>query len=308
MFEKARLKLTLWYLLIIMIISGVFSVIIYDGTTQEIRRIAHVEELRQDLPPTDFFQQNVRIYVPSIVDLEETENRLKLILIIINAGILVLAGTAGYFLAGRTLRPIKVMIEEQNRFISDASHELRTPITAVRTENEVALRDKNLNLEQAKKIIVSNLEEAISMQTLSNSLLRLTQDQNYSGKIPLVEISLKSAALEALKKIAPMAAVKHIKIQSEFEDIHISGIKQSIVELVVILLDNAVKYSPEKSKVNLNIYRTDGKAMLVVKDEGIGIAKKDIANIFDRFYRAEKSRSKQEVDGYGLGLAIATYP
>ena len=305
MFEKARLKLTLWYLLIIMIISGVFSVIIYNDTTQEIRRISHVEELRQNLPSTDFFQQNVRIYVPSIADLEETESRLKLILIIINAGILLLAGTAGYFLAGRTLRPIKVMLDEQNRFISDASHELRTPITAVRTQTEVALRDKNLSLKEAKEILVSNLEEAIGIQTLSNSLLRLTQDQAYNGKTSLVEVDLKLAALEAVKKVNPMAKEKQVKIQSEISDIHISGIKQNIVELIVILLDNAIKYSPENSKVKLNIYRTDGKAMLVVKDEGIGIAKNDIANIFNRFYRAEKSRSKQEVDGYGLGLAIA---
>jgi signal transduction histidine kinase len=306
MFERARLTLTLWYLIIIMLISGVFSVVIYNGATHEIRRIIHVEELRRQNTPSDFFlQPTQQIFVTSITDLEESENRLKLILIAINAGILIVAGGAGYFLAGRTLRPIRIMVDEQNRFISDASHELRTPITAARTETEVALRDKNLTIDAARQILTSNLEEIIGIQTLSNSLLRLTQVHNFNGKLPFTKVDLAEIVHEAVKKITPLAKAKAIKLETKQKTIFVLGERQSLVELLVILLDNAIKYSPEKSRILLEIARSDGKALISVVDYGIGIAKKDIPHIFDRFYRAEKSRSKQEADGFGLGLAIA---
>lgn len=170
MFQSARLKLTTWYLLIIIIISSLYSVAFYNAATREISRIIRIEHARQQtfgayfpLPPN----------LPSIEDLEAIKTRLKVILILFNTGIFIIAGGAGYFLAGRTLRPIKGMMEEQNRFITDASHELRTPLTAARTEIEVALRDKNLTLTEAKKLLASNLEEVQNLQLLSDNLLQL---------------------------------------------------------------------------------------------------------------------------------------
>src|SRR5665213_2457688 len=131
MFHSARLKLTAWYLLIIMMISMLFSLVIYQGTTNELERSLHAQQYRMysrshpDLPPilpTDIDHFSID---PQLM--QDEANRIALALILINLGIFILAGGAGYFLAGRTLRPIQIMVDEQNRFITDASHELRTP-------------------------------------------------------------------------------------------------------------------------------------------------------------------------------------
>src|SRR3989344_8850426 len=163
MFKKARLKLTAWYLLIIMLISLAFSIAIDHLLTLELTRVERVQRLRQErriprIPAID----------PEVI--EETKNRLRINLILINLGILGAAGVAAYFLAGRTLKTIKNMVDEQNRFITDSSHELRTPITSLKTEMEVNLRDKKLN-KDTRKILESNLEEVNSLQSLSDNLI-----------------------------------------------------------------------------------------------------------------------------------------
>ena len=83
------------------------------------------------------------------------------------------------------------------------------------------------------------------------------------------------------------------------------GNRQTLVELLVILLDNAIKYSPAQSEINLKTVKIDGKLFIHVSDQGIGIDEKDLPHLFDRFYRSDRSRTKTEVSGYGLGLAIA---
>src|SRR5258708_2665759 len=165
MFHSARLKLTAWYLLIIVIITMIFSFIIYQFISQEVERSLHMQQIHQlgteieeGIPPPLF---------PPPLDpqlLDEARNRIKLMLAGIDLLIFCLSGIAGYFLAGRTLRPIQVMVDEQNRFITDASHELNTPLTSLRTTLEVNMRDKNLTLEKAKDVLKSNLEEVGNLQ------------------------------------------------------------------------------------------------------------------------------------------------
>src|SRR3989344_8984947 len=161
MFHHARIKLTLWYLLIIMLVSGFFSVIVYRGFTKELGRGFRMQSMHSSGPIVyrdRFGYQRILPFVIYQEDLPPEEyseivafakHRFALQLLIINGGILILAGTAGYFLAGKTLAPIEVMVEEQKRFVADASHELRTPLTSMKTETEVALRDKKLKLKDA---------------------------------------------------------------------------------------------------------------------------------------------------------------
>ncbi len=303
MFESARLKLTAWYLLIIMVISIFFSFAFYTIATQEISRIIHIQQLRVQREQ-ELFPGPLRSQMPTIEDLEESETRLTIILIIINLGIFIFSGGAGYFLAGRTLKPIKKMVDEQNRFISDSSHELRTPLTAVRTEIEVALRDKKLTLSQSKDILTSNLEEIAGMQHLTEGLLRLSQSKSETTK-SLTLFSLKECLHEAIKRLAPLAKAKKITIRQNNKDEEIFGQRQLIVELFIILLDNAIKYSKVGGEVNVTLISIDSKVKITIVDKGKGIATEDIPFIFDRFYRAEKSRSKNDISGFGLGLSIA---
>lgn len=306
MFKSARFKLTAWYLLIIMSISISFSIVIYQASKLELARFDRIQRFRIErrlqgreisrTPPPPFLD-------PELIN--ETQRRLFLILVSINSGILVISGVASYFLAGRTLKPIKDMVDEQNRFISDASHELQTPITALKIAFEVHLRDKRLTLRQAKKLIAGAIEDVNKLQSLSDSLLRLAQYQKPNDDYVFETVSLLEIANEAIRKIGPLAKQKRINLLNKVKEYEFKGNKYALVDLLIILLDNAVKYSPENKKVVLTSTKTDNYLLIEIKDEGIGIDPKDLPHIFDRFYRANSARSKETVGGYGLGLSIA---
>ena len=219
--------------------------------------------------------------------------------------ILLLSALSGYFLAGRTLRPIKNMLDEQNRFITDASHELNTPLTSLKTSIEVNLRDKNFNTEKAKEVLESNLEDVNNLQFLSAELIKLTQYQEQNNNLQFEKFYLSDVIHEAVEKVKAQAKKKNISILPDTAKIYLIGEKRSLTELFIILLDNAIKYSPNKTAVKVMAKKIDSKVQIIVKDSGMGIEKKDIPYIFDRFYRADKSRSKQKTKGYGLGLSIA---
>jgi two-component system, OmpR family, sensor histidine kinase CiaH len=314
MFDAARLKLTTWYLLIITVISIFFSVAIYRTLTGELDRVERIQELRlqRGLPERlrylPFLDPNnpsqpMLILDPDLV--AETKHRILFSLIIIDAAILAASTLVGYFLAGRTLDPIKEMVDEQNRFVTDASHELRTPLTSLKSEIEVNLRDKKLTLKDAKKILESNLEEVNNLQNLSDSLIKFTQYPIRTNDLSITKLSAGELLMDVTKKVAPIAKHKHITITNTAKDAIFDGNKTSLTEVFVILLENAVKYSKENSTITLGSEHTENRVRIYIQDEGIGIEDKDIPHVFDRFYRADKSRTKTDIPGYGLGLAIA---
>lgn len=172
------------------------------------------------------------------------------------------------------------------------------------TEIEVGLRDKKMTLADSKKLLRSNLEELGKLESLSGALLKLAKNKG-DLKLDYAEVSLADIATEAYEKVASLAEKKSIQFKNRFEKIIISGEKHSLVELFVILLDNAIKYSPPKSEISVTIIRKGKSAEIKVADSGIGIKASELPYIFNRFYRADVSRSKERVDGYGLGLSIA---
>lgn len=301
MFQSARLKLTAWYLVIIMLVSGTFSIAFYRASTNEIQRVidrihflqSQGQELMIPAPPNT---------VITLDELQDVKTRLELALIVVNGFIFILAGGAGYFLAGRTLKPIAQMVMEQNQFISDASHELRTPIATLRAEMEATLLEKHLGDKEARTLIGSNLEELDKLQELANNLLQLAHVSNKEGiaknSIPLAEV-----IQSAYKKIAPIAKKKQITFSVPSVKGKVMGDKTALVEVFVNLFDNAIKYSSEKKHVTVTTENKKHAVIIYVKDEGMGIAVSDLPHIFDRFYRADKSRS--QADGHGLGLSIA---
>jgi signal transduction histidine kinase len=170
----------------------------------------------------------------------------------------------------------------------------------------VNLRNKNFTLSDAKKILQSNLEEVNNLQLLSDNLIQLTQYPNGSTQ-SFITVDIKDITNEAIKKVTELAKNKSIKIEKEMSSLTVYGNKQLLTELLVIILDNAIKYSPEKSTVRLVIVHNDGKVTLSITDEGGGIDAKDMPHIFDRFYRVDKARTKNNISGYGLGLSIAKH-
>lgn len=311
MFHSARIRLTLWYMLILALITTAFSLVIYRVLTQEVDRMIAMHKFRiERLDPGGPFNirmrpslRAIRVIDPDL--LEETKRRIIFFLVATDSIVLILSGGLAYLFAGRTLTPIKNMVDGQNQFISDASHELRTPLTSLKSAFEVFLRDKKPSLADAKNIMSESLTEVNKMQSLSDSLLQLAQYQKPNANTRFEEVSIGRILKEAVKRVSPIAKQKNINIKINTTEVAVVGDIYSLIDLFVILLDNALKYSPHGSEVKVRVLKKDHSADTEVIDEGIGIDKKDIPHIFDRFYRADTARTKSKDGGYGLGLSIA---
>ena len=287
MFKRARLQLTLWYLLIIMLVSLFFSIAIYSLVSIEIDRFATRGPMRRPEMQIDTEFIN------------ESKQHLLISLIYQNLIILVVSGSLSYFLAGKTLKPIAKVFDDQKIFISDASHELRTPLTALKSTFEVALRDPKLTMADAKNNLKTGINEVDKLTNLTNSMLRLSHLENGNGLLH-ISLNLKDILKKVVARLNAKALSKNIKIINNINNISIIGDPASIEELFEIIIDNAIKYS---TKSPIKIYSINNK--IIIKDRGLGISDKDLPHIFDRFYRANNARTKSEEGGYGLGLPIA---
>lgn len=302
MFKDARLKLTGWYLLIIMTLSVMFSVVLYGFMVQEVVRLERVQR--------SMLEQHVRGQrwgmgiggFPANQELiDEIRNRVLWRLIYVNLGILVFSGISGYWLAGKTLSPIEEMLNKQSRFVSDASHELRTPLTALKTSFEVFLRNKKKTMKAAESVIRDGEEEVMRLKEITDNLL--TQVRNGDFKLASMKPLVETLRL-ARSRIEPIAEERNIKIKANFTDNNPRVVAESYERVWTILLDNAVKYSPDGGVVKV-VANLGKKTSVRIIDQGIGIKKKHLSHVFDRFYRADESRSRHDRGGYGLGLAIA---
>lgn len=302
MFESATVKLTGWYLLIIMVISVVFSGIIYTMASGEVsarlvglqRTLENDDNFSGTTPDSDFLSLRTN-------QEHKAELNLFFSLIYANIMVLLLGGAGSYLLAKQTLKPIQDIHEAQSRFVSDASHELRTPLAVMRTELEVALREKKISQKDMQEILTSNLEEVKRLTTLSQTLLQLSRLNH--NELPLTPTSLTDLVDGVVKRSDKVG--QRIAYDRPKYPLFVQGNTASLEELIVILVDNALKYSPDSSKVRLNITTKASRAVLTIENDGKGISADDLPHIFDRFYRADNSRTSSESSGFGLGLALA---
>ena len=296
--RSSTARLAASYLAIIMIMSVGFSVVFYNTSSNEIGR---------KLPPPSFIQSygpNRTMYIKYIDDrVEQARDRLLGNLILLNLLALAAGSYVSYILARRTLEPIEDAMEAQSRFASDASHELRTPLAAIQTENEVALRKDTLTLSRAKELLASNVEEVKKLQELADGLLRLAREDMHA--LTVSPISLSTVTTEAINRVVKAAQAKHIEITDKVTDTQVLADSASLAQVLTVLLDNAIKYSDPKQPIIITSENKGKMAELRVTDKGRGIHADELPKIFDRFYRADSSRSSQNVSGYGLGLGIA---
>jgi signal transduction histidine kinase len=282
-----------------MVMSLGFSAIIYHTSANEIAR---------QLPPNSLYGQisddNQGVFDEFFRQrISRGQHELFTKLLIINTLVLVGGAAVSYVLARRTLEPIEEAMEAQSRFASNASHELRTPMAAIQTENEVALRNPKLTLARSKQILRSNLEEVTRLQELSDGLLRLAREDGRD--ITLEPVVLAEVVTDVISHYRKPASQKHISIVNKVNQASVYADRHGLTQVLSILLDNAIKYSPAKTTVTVTSGGRGKDGHISVADEGPGINSNDLPHIFDRFYRADTSRTSQQVSGHGLGLALA---
>lgn len=305
MFRSATFKLTLWYIAIVMAISLMFSFILYSSATNELDRGINGETYRISRQFPVF--RDTRLLKPG-EDYANASHRLLMRLVGFNLVVLVGAGFASYWLARRTLEPIQAAHEQQKRFTADVSHELRTPLTALRMESEVALMNDKASARELRAALTSNLEEVTKLEALINNLLKLTRLEADELRQHFTRLNSRTITKTALEQAQTLADTRKITLNSQLADLPLQGDRESLVQLLVILLDNAIKYSPSGAVVTVTSKQDEGAAIIAIEDHGQGIAPDALEHVFDRFYRADKSRTKASADkseGYGLGLSIA---
>lgn len=219
---------------------------------------------------------------------------------------LLLATVLGHILSGRAMVPLREAYEKQRQFAADASHELRTPLAVVMASADLLENDPSITSPFLKQVIADVRDEVKKMTRLVSDLLLVARSDNKALKLKLQKFDAAELLSQTARLMQPLADKKHIALDIRNRDAHvIQADEQKIKQLMLILVDNAVKYTPDGGEVHVGFEKApQGRVRFFVQDTGIGIAKEDQCRIFDRFYRVDKARSR-EMGGNGLGLSIA---
>lgn len=219
---------------------------------------------------------------------------------------LLIATVVGHILSGKAMIPLRAAYEKQRQFAADASHELRTPLAVVMASADLLESDPSIKSPFLKQVIADVRDEVKKMTKLVSDLLIVARSDNKALKLKPTKFDLGAVVAQTARLMQPLAEQKKITlVAEEMPKNMIYADEQKIRQLILILVDNAVKYTPEGGCVTVHFCKAEkGKVAFAVADTGIGIAKEDQDKVFDRFYRVDKARSR-EMGGNGLGLAIA---
>jgi len=290
------------------------------------------------------------VQVGTLMDnINEFLQNLLLVLVISVPTLIFIAGLAGYFLAGKAMKPIREIaaatkeitannLEERivvdvprdeigqlsetinemldrlsqsfnqvKQFTADASHELRTPLTILRGEVEIGLRGDR-TAEEYREILISNLEEVERMSRIVSDLLLLSKADIGQESLAAESVDLHALVRELTGQFTVLAEQKKITLESRLEPVPaVVGDCLRLRQMAANLLVNAIRYTPPGGSITVRLHQQEaGGVALVVEDTGIGIPAEDLPRIFDRFYRVDKARSRQE-GGSGLGLSIVKW-
>ncbi|UTE72894.1 HAMP domain-containing histidine kinase [Rossellomorea marisflavi] len=238
---------------------------------------------------------------------QEMLEHLLFVMIWISAAGTIFSILAGYFLANRALQPVKNAWDKQTRFVADASHELRTPLSVMQLNLEHLFRYPDHTVEDEIERISSTIQETRYMSKMVADLLTLarsdTDQAELIGESIIIDEPLDKAVL-AFKEVANLKGIKLIAAPPS--GLQVLGDEERLYQLFIILLNNAVKYTPAGGSVEICTAKEGGKVRIEIKDTGIGISPDDLPHVFDRFYRGDQARSRG-VEGTGLGLSIAKW-
>ena len=220
--------------------------------------------------------------------------------LLIGLGALLVLLLCSYFLSALVTRPVARAWESQQRFLSDASHELKTPLTVILSSAD--LLQQGGEPEENRRCVDNIRSESRRMRALVEDMLTLSRLESH--RVPTETVDLSDVVLDAALRFEPVAyeAGRQLDYQVD-EKVSLVGSAAQLSQLCDILLDNAIRYAPSGSTVRLSLHSTERDAVLRVENPGEPIPPEKLSHLFERFYRADESRSDQQ--GFGLGLAIA---
>ena len=247
----------------------------------------------------------VAVAVADRVELEDRYADLITAFVVIAFAALFLVAAGGFFLVRKSTAPIERSMEFMRQFMADAAHELRTPITILRTRAEVALQQPR-DTENYVSALRGVETEARRLGSIVDSLLVLARADAGERQIEKERIFLDDIAIDAAGAAQIVARQKRVLVTvDEFEEAPVEGDPTLIRQLIMILLDNAVKFTNAGGQVHVRVSMHEGAPTFVVEDTGIGIRQEELSRVFQRFFRGETARSR--TDGAGLGLSIASW-
>ncbi len=302
MFTKAGVKLTLFYSAFFFCFFWIVSISLYVWMDKSIGGGMIVQRVQQQEQQGNFEGQfdERSVTIAGTIALDQ----LKTILLVLNGGLLPVIPLVAWLLTRRTLKPVRAIHERQQQFASDVSHELRTPLSILSGEIEVALK-QDRSREDYQHTLKSAKEETDRLGGLVENLLLLARMEQGKqvGEVEAVDVT--DLVTQVLGLVQQKSKEKHIAvlvIPAE-ESVVVVGQEALLRQLLLNLLENALKYTPANGKITLRLSQEKHYALVQVTDTGVGIAAEHQARIFDRFYRVDVARS--ETQGYGLGLPIA---
>ena len=235
---------------------------------------------------------------------QSVENVLR-ILLIATIIFIFISIIISFILSNKTLKPIIEAWNRQTEFVQNASHELRTPLTIIQAKQELLLQEPNKKIIDKSKDITVCIKETRRLSKLVKELMILARADSNKLDLEKEIFNLDSLIKEVSEPYIEMARLQHKNVTLNLNSVKdLNADKNKITELLIIILDNTIKYTGENDKIDISTYNKEGKTFIEIADTGIGISKDAMKHIFERFYREDKARSRQ-TGGNGLGLAIA---
>ncbi|HEY9059793.1 MAG TPA: ATP-binding protein [Pseudobacteroides sp.] len=271
-----------------------FSYIKIDGVS--FRFLKSYSNFRNDLLKIVFYNTQ-----------PESQMLKKLLTVIVTIGIITVLITflASLFMANRALIPVRQSWERQRDFVADASHELRTPLAVVQTNLELVMSNKEDTVENQLHWLENIKAENARMTKLVNDLLFIARSDAGESQVEKAYFPLDIICKETIISFKLLCDGNNVNIIDDIEhDVNFYGNETRIKQLITILLDNAVKYTPSGGQIKVSLKQIDTNVEINVSDTGLGIPKEHLNKIFERFYRVDSSRSSTS-GGTGLGLSIA---
>lgn len=307
-FSRARLRLTALYIAIIAAVVILLSSSFYAVHDRRVRDLGLRESESEESAP------GIR---PASQLLREYQEILQRSIVLADIVTIAVAGALSYFLAGRTLRPIRELLSSQRQFYANAAHDLRTPLAVMKTEAEVALRDPRGSGE-ARGILESSLEEIDRMSVMVEEMLLLSvrahahadadgsrgEVENPGAAPRRKQTDLSGLAAGAVERMRPRAEAKGLELVPPTAEPSMLRLDSRAVERALAnVIENAIKYTPQGGTVTVALRVSRSHVDLFVADTGIGIPAADLPRIAEPFYRADAARDADR-GGAGLGLAI----